>query len=117
MRLVHYGAANLSVLDPKYHGTGAPGEERRRRLNRTDYLPRLYYYREHATPEWIVTAQASQRYEIDFPEGLLYNLEADALGIWGKVGNPTTWENAIYRAGYAGYYTAEAAALFVEVAT
>jgi len=53
VNLTHYGKAGLRVLDPRHHGTGCLGEERRRKENAYpgDYVDRIYYYLEGATPE------------------------------------------------------------------
>ena len=133
---VHYSAQkNLSVIDPKYHGTGikwAEGAEGARKIAYPElYRDRSYigldgYEKEGDLPDAM--------YRGSFDDGLIYDIVKDSDGIvksvkkgfeegrypfarFDSAARIITWENEIVDAGYAGYSSGPVAAIFKKFPT
>jgi hypothetical protein len=105
----------MTETDPEKMGTGKPGREQARK-NDPGFLPRTHFgddtYKEPAIQ--------GQRYHYtaDVDSSAYYDIAADPEGLWQAgflEGGATGAENAVYRAGYDGYFHDGAYVSFVPV--
>lgn len=121
MRFRHWGAADLTTLDPAKQGTGAAGQITER--NRTNRVTSLYPYDLNTgQPEPQVSAGKSQ-YVVEVPAAQLYDATRDPRGYrqaaqepisFTGEGEPTAhaydhdaFETMVKDAGFKGYYISE----------
>jgi hypothetical protein len=95
---------DLKIIDPDYFGTAGAGAERERAGDK-NWVNRSYFGIEPNTKggykkEWQV---GNNRYDIEVPAHLLYDMENDPDGLMMGKGT-TAYEKAIYDAGYLGYW-------------
>lgn len=130
IRLYHWSSQpDLKTLDPKYYGTGIPGQEAARVTNQ-GAPQRSYFYTSDRPPE---PGLGQNRYFADVPRSDLYDLSGDPEGIaadlrgqftnapdaqinpgvFNEAEHATAVEKALMERGYRGYIGAnESAALF-----
>ena len=109
MKLYHHSdVADLDTkgIDPKFHGTGTSGNERKR-MALPDYQQRSYFYNTPDTPEPRLKSKA-YRYEHDEPDEGIYDLHTDkdnlkAGAMWGNHVDLNSYENAVKQKGYKGF--------------
>lgn len=95
----HYSPkSDLTKLETKFAGTGPlRGAER----SRTERLPAVHLYRAGARPE--PGLRGLTKYTADIPEGQLYDLGEDPMGLLRSGMGGDQLEQAIQKLGYSGY--------------
>jgi hypothetical protein len=110
MRLYHYSReADLSNIDPRFHGRGIRGAESRRKQH-SDFLPRSYWYAQGEKREHGLGPHC---YVAEVPESSLYDAHDDPLHLLELARDEArrlewccincAFENLIHKRGYAGY--------------
>jgi hypothetical protein len=114
INLIHYSTkSGLTLLDPKYQGTGSRGEETKR--GRPE-VTRINFYRANTRTESSIVANANAKYIVKANEDSLYDLATDKDGIlndayeaWSKMlsrcGSYDDYKlGKLKAAGYKGYF-------------
>lgn len=110
MRLYHYSReADLSNIDPRYHGRGIRGAESRRKQH-TNFIPRAYWYAQGGNRE---PGLGPHCYVAEVPDSSLYDTHDDPLRLLELARDEArrleyccincAFENLIIKNGYAGY--------------
>jgi hypothetical protein len=116
-KLEHYSSnPNLTAVDPKFHGSGVSGIERRRKTNDPqNWVDRTYFYDAGTEPEAVMGGKI--KYVADLPAGAsIYDIATDPAHLAEQAKNPggfgtdlTLLEKLIKDAGYFGFRNTQSA--------